>query len=114
MKNKSVSARSGVLAGGNWIIDQVKLIDVYPQPEQLANIRSQAQGTGGAPFNVLVNLARLGAPFPLFGAGLVGADSLGQEILELCCKLKIDTKYLRTTEEASTSYTDVMTEAAQG
>jgi hypothetical protein len=41
MKNKPVHTRSGVLAGGNWIIDQVKLIDVFPQPEQLANIRSQ-------------------------------------------------------------------------
>ena len=39
MKLKLASNRSGVLAGGNWIIDQVKLIDVYPQREQLANIR---------------------------------------------------------------------------
>src|SRR5919108_384147 len=65
MKSKPASSRSGLLAGGNWIIDQVKLIDVYPQPEQLANIRNQAQGTGGAPYNVLVDLARLGVEFPL-------------------------------------------------
>src|SRR2546426_8366868 len=55
-KAKSSSGRRGVLAGGNWIIDQVKLIDVYPQREQLANILSQSQGTGGAPYNVLINL----------------------------------------------------------
>src|SRR5712671_992139 len=84
MKNNPASARYGLLAGGNWIIDQVKLLDVYPQPEQLANIRSQAQGSGGAPYNVLVNLARLGIPFPLFAAGLVGRDALGQLILEDC------------------------------
>ena len=30
--------RRGILAGGNWIIDQVKIIDVYPGHEQLANI----------------------------------------------------------------------------
>ena len=53
-KTLSASSRSGVLAGGNWIIDQVKIVDVYPQPEQLANIRSEAQGTGGAAFNVLI------------------------------------------------------------
>src|SRR5213596_956765 len=76
MKSKPVSAGSGVLAGGNWIIDQVKLIDVYPQPEQLANIGSQAQGTGGAPYNVLIDLAKLGVSFPLFAAGLVGKDAL--------------------------------------
>src|SRR3989442_10823526 len=110
MKSKPVHSRSGILAGGNWIIDQVKLIDVYPQPEQLANIRSQAQGTGGAPYNVLVDLARMGVPFPLFAAGLVGRDALGQHILEDCRKHKIDARFLRTTSHAPTSYTDVMTE----
>ncbi len=114
MKKTNASSRKGLLAGGNWIIDQVKLIDVYPQPEQLANIRSEVQGTGGAPYNVLVNLARLGAPFPLFGAGLVGTDPLGAQILEHCRKLKIDAKFLMATGEAPTSYTDVMTEVAQG
>ena len=66
MKNKHANDRRGLLAGGNWIIDQVKMIDVYPQPEQLANIRGQSQGTGGAAYNVLVDLAQSGTPFPLF------------------------------------------------
>jgi sugar/nucleoside kinase (ribokinase family) len=111
---KNAAQRKGLLAGGNWIIDQVKMIDVYPQPEQLANIRDQAQGTGGAPYNVLVDLAKLGAPFPLFGAGLVGKDPLGESILENCRTLGIDTRHLRATPEASTSYTDVMTELGHG
>lgn len=115
MKTTSAaSARRGLLAGGNWIIDQVKIIDVYPQPEQLANIRSQSQGTGGAPYNVLIDLARAGAPFPLFGAGLVGDDALGQQILADCKAHKIDTHHLSTTNKAPTSYTDVMTEAGHG
>jgi sugar/nucleoside kinase (ribokinase family) len=102
------------MVGGNWIIDQVKLIDVYPQPEQLGNIRGQSQGTGGAPFNVSIDLARSGAPFPLFGAGLVGDDALGKLILAECKRYKIDTHYLNTTNKAPTSYTDVMTEQGHG
>lgn len=113
-KNIKASSRTGVLAGGNWIIDQVKLIDVYPQPEQLANIRGQTEGTGGAPYNVVINLARLGAPFPLFAAGLVGKDILGDRILEDCRKHKIDTRFLLQSPEAPTSYTDVMTEQGNG
>src|SRR5216117_3163034 len=98
MKATNSSARRGLLGGGNWIIDQVKLIDVYPQREQLANIRSQTrQGTGGAPYNVLVDLARLGADFPLIGAGLVGKDALGELILQDCRQRKIDIRYLRAT-----------------
>ena len=114
MKSRSNSSRNGLLGGGNWIIDQVKMIDVYPQLEQLANIRGQSQGTGGAPYNVLVNLAKLGADFPLYGAGLVGKDALGDLILADCSRHKIDTKYLRSTSAAATSYTDVMTEQANG
>jgi sugar/nucleoside kinase (ribokinase family) len=114
MKKQTVASRNGILAGGNWIIDQVKMIDVYPQREQLANIRSQSEGTGGAPFNVLVDLAKLKAPFPLAAAGLVGKDSLGEDILEICRRHKIDTKYLKLTPEAPTSYTDVMTELGNG
>jgi len=114
MKTSSAPARKGLLAGGNWIIDQVKLVDVYPDPEKLATISDQKQGTGGAPYNVLMDLAKLGAPFPLAAAGLVGRDPLGQEILEDCKQHKIDTRNLLTTNAAATSYTDVMTEANGG
>ena len=115
MKGKSSSNRRGLLAGGNWIIDQVKLIDVYPQREQLANIRAQAaQGTGGAPYNILINLAKLGAQFPLTAAGFVGKDLLGEQILADCKRHKIDTKWLRAIATADTSYTDVMTEQKGG
>jgi sugar/nucleoside kinase (ribokinase family) len=114
MKSKGTSSRRGFLAGGNWIIDQVKLVDVFPQREQLANIRSQYQGTGGAPYNVLIDLAKLGSGLPLYAAGLVGKDALGEVILDDCRRHKIDVKNLRATSDAATSYTDVMTEIGNG
>jgi len=114
MKKSSNEGRNGLLAGGNWIIDQVKLIDVYPPPEQLSNIRGQSQGTGGAPYNVLIDLAKSGVPFPLFAAGLVGQDALGEQILADCRRHKIDARCLNTTPKAPTSYTDVMTELGHG
>lgn len=114
MKAKSKVTRKGVIAGGNWIIDQVKVIDRFPVRESLANIRSQHQGTGGAPYNVLLDLAKLGTDLPLTAAGLVGKDALGDSILADCKKHKIDTKFLKNTAAAPTSYTDVMTEERDG
>jgi sugar/nucleoside kinase (ribokinase family) len=114
MKKSAATSRSGLLAAGNWIMDQVKLIDVYPQREHLANIRSQYRGSGGAPYNVAVNLARLQAPFPLIAAGLVGNDDFGRAILEDCRRHGIDVRHLHSTPLAPTSYTDVMTENAGG
>ena len=109
-----LNERSGMLAGGNWIIDQVKIIDVYPKHEQLANIFDQSQGTGGSPYNVLLDLAKMGAGFPLEGAGLVGRDSLGEYIMEDCRTHGIDTKFVAVSPGTSTSYTDVMTERDGG
>lgn len=114
MSKKPASVRRGILAGGNWIIDLVKIVDVFPQREQLANILRQSEGAGGAPYNVLLDLAILGAPFPLFAAGSVGKDALGQRILEDCARHKIDVRHLRAIAEAPTSSTDVMTEAKGG
>jgi sugar/nucleoside kinase (ribokinase family) len=114
MKKSALTSRSGLLAAGNWIIDQVKIIDVYPQRDQLANIRSQSRGGGGSPYNVSINLARLQAPFPLSAAGFVGNDDLGRLILEDCRRHDIDIRHLRPTPMAPTSYTDVMTEEAAG
>lgn len=114
MKNKSATARRGLLAGGNWILDQVKVINAFPQPEKLVAIQSVHQCTGGGPHNVLLTLAKAGAPFPLHAAGLLGKDATGEVILEECRKHKVDTKLLATTLKAATSFTDVMSEAAGG
>ena len=101
--------RNGILAGGNWIVDAVKIIDVWPQQDTLANIFSTAKGSGGSPFNILMDMSLLGAKFPLSGSGLVGDDDNGRWILDLCTKHGIDCAHLKKTADAPTSFTDVMT-----
>jgi sugar/nucleoside kinase (ribokinase family) len=101
--------RSGILAGGNWIVDKLKLINTYPQQDALANILSESIGNGGSPFNILINLANLGAKFPLAGVGLIGADADGEWISAQCAQNRISSAQLRIHPTAHTSYTDVMT-----
>ncbi len=109
-----MSARAGILAGGNWITDQVKVIDSWPPQDALATILEQSSGNGGAPYNVLKDLAKLGVTFPLAGIGLVGDDENGRAILADCAAYRIDTAQLRIVPGAATSYTDVMTEQGTG
>lgn len=104
--------RRGVIAGGNWIVDHVKLVDRWPAEEALAHVVAEAWGNGGAPYNVLKDLARLGADFPLEAIGLVGEDGDGRRIREDCRAHGIDVTQLRSTDAAPTSYTDVMTVTA--
>jgi sugar/nucleoside kinase (ribokinase family) len=116
MTNPSIRpiSRRGILAGGNWIIDHVKIIDGWPVQDALASILRQSSSNGGAPYNVLRDLAGLGATFPLEAVGLVGDDENGRAILADCKAHRIDTRQLRTTPAAATSYTDVMTVEGTG
>ncbi len=106
--------RSGVLAGGNWIVDHVKILDGWPPQDALANILSESWGNGGSPYNILKDLSKLGASFPLAGIGLVGNDADGERILADCQKHGIDSSRLRFTSLAPTSYSDVMTDVTTG
>jgi sugar/nucleoside kinase (ribokinase family) len=109
-----MNERSGILAGGNWIVDKLKFVDTWPQQDALANILSESAGNGGGPFNVLVDLAKLGAPFPLAGVGLIGADADGEWISAECARHGIHSSQLQTHPTAHTSYTDVMTVKSNG
>jgi sugar/nucleoside kinase (ribokinase family) len=100
--------RTGILAAGNWIRDHVKTVDAWPPQDGLADILGQETGNGGGPYNVLKDLARLGAGFPLSAIGLVGDDADGRAILDDCRALGIDARRLLASPDTSTSYTDVM------
>jgi len=100
--------RNGIAAAGNWILDITKIIDVYPKQDTLANISAQSSNNGGAPYNVLKDLAKLKAPFPLYGIGLVGNDETGKQIKKDCEDHSIDAGQICYSSLAGTSYTDVM------
>lgn len=106
--------RNGIAGGGNWIVDRVKTVDTLPRRGMLANIRAQQLSPGGAPANVLADLARLGANFPLAGLGVVGDDADGRYLLATYRTLGVDVTHLATTNQAPTSYTDVMNEESTG
>jgi Sugar kinases, ribokinase family len=105
---------AGLIGAGNWIVDTTKMIDVYPSQDTLANISSEEKNNGGGAFNLLVNLAKLGAPFPLHGLGLIGNDAEGDWIVGQCSQLGISTALLARHDSAPTSYTDVMTVRSTG
>ena len=73
--------KKGIAAAGNWIVDWVKTIDAYPAEERLANVIAVTRGGGGGAHNVLVDLARMKAPFPLYGIGFVGNDDDGRFLM---------------------------------
>lgn len=95
-------------------MDHLKIVDAWPAQDGLATILSETSGNGGSPYNILKDLACLGARFSLEGVGLVGDDPTGESILADCRAHRVDTAQMHRTKAAATSYTDVMTVQASG
>ena len=106
--------RKGIYAAGNFIIDEIKVIDEFPREESLANILEIKTNNGGAPYNLLKDLSYLHAPFPLYAAGLVGNDEKGHFIIEDLQSCGVNTESMQHSSEAPTSFTDVVTVASTG
>lgn len=101
--------RRGVLAGGNFIVDTVKIIDKWPEQDTLCSVLSHTRSNGGGPYNISKNLSKLDPDLPLEACGLVGEDLDGGWVREDCAHAGIDTRQLRSHETSSTSVTDAMT-----
>lgn len=106
--------RKGIVCGGNLLMDYIKMVDVWPAEGMLANIDSLEKNPGGAVYNVLVDLAKMEVGIPLHAVGLMGDDPIGDEILDLLAKNKINIDFVFKAPGAKTSYTDVITVKSSG
>jgi sugar/nucleoside kinase (ribokinase family) len=102
--------RRGIAAAGNWIIDHIYICDRWPREETLANILEEGRGTGGAPYNCLVDVARFGTPpggepIPMEAIGLTGDDADGAFIRRNMETLGVETSALTSTRAAPTPHT---------
>jgi sugar/nucleoside kinase (ribokinase family) len=106
--------RRGVLCAGTAVVDLSKVIDHYPPLDHIAIIEEFSVSTGGPGLNLAVDLARLGAPFPVAFAGVVGEDAHGDHVVETCRVVGIDTSGIVRMPGADTSFTDAMVERRGG
>lgn len=105
---------TGIASAGNWIVDQVKTVNCLPGRGMLATIESEALAIGGAPANVLADLAKMGTGLALSGFGVVGEDAAGRMIIDAMAALGVDVGGIAVSGEAPTSYTDVMNHRGTG
>ena len=106
--------RKGIFVAGQWVVDQVKMVDHWPEPATLACIANTATGNGGYAYNLLMDLARLDPEIRLWGAGVVGDDPLGERVLRDCSQWNIHHGQIKVRDSAPTAFTDVMTEQESG
>ncbi len=117
MKTTDASGKTtlpALMAAGTFVVDYHKVLEHYPAERSGARVKRELVSHGGAPLNVLVNLAKLGVDFPLHAAAKVGRDLDGKFILECCESHGIDASQITAVEGASTGYTDVYTVQSTG
>ncbi len=102
--------RHGVACGGSVVVDLVKAVGQLPEPNRMAVIDEVATATGGPAMNMAVDLRMLGADYPLWVTGAVGADANGAFVRDECRRHHIDDRGLRTVDGVATAFTDVMVE----
>ncbi|MDR1303684.1 MAG: carbohydrate kinase family protein [Verrucomicrobiales bacterium] len=110
----TTAARSGIITGGHWMVDRIKVIDRYPAEESLAVILSETRANGGGAFNVAKDLALMRSGLTVSGVGLLGDDEDGRWALAECARHGIGTARLRLLPDAPTSRTDVFTVSGTG
>jgi len=101
--------RTGITCAGNFIIDHVKVVDLWPDEGMLSIILEEKRANGGCAYNVLKDLALLKTHLPLYGVGMISNDSDGKYILDDLKKLNINSQMIKCTDGVLTSYTDVIT-----
>lgn len=100
--------QKGIAVAGNLIVDHIKYIESYPEPQTLTTITEAARSTGGLCCNCVLALAKLDPTLPVKALGLVGRDEAGDYILSrFAAHPCVDTS--RILRHGNTSYTDVMT-----
>ena len=109
-----MTARRGIICGGCWTLDRIKMINQWPQQETLALITETDRQGGGSAHNLGIDIRKLDSSIPVAAIGMVGKDSDGDFLCDTADKHGINIDQLHRTDKAETSYTDVMADETTG
>lgn len=101
-------ARNGIICAGNWIVDIIHDIPVWPDKSDLVQITAQTIGVGGGAANVTFDLAAIEVDYPVVPMGLVGQDLYGDTVVQACRAAGLQVDYLRCVDGTKTAHTHVM------
>ncbi len=106
--------RSGIWCVGNILVDNIKVISDWPAQETLVYVEKTQLSPGGGAVNVALDLARLGAGFPIHLGGKIGKDYFGNYLKGYFKDYLICTQSIVSEDKLETAWTDVMTEKHTG
>ena len=100
----------GIAIVGNLLVDHVKMIDSYPAPGMLTNIRSVSQAVGGCACNTGAALAKIDPEMNVVVICKLGNDADGDYIKGILSGLGVNIDGVITVDDKPTSFSDVMSD----
>lgn len=100
---------AGIAVAGSLVADVIKMISYYPQKGMLSDISSVTYGIGGCVANTAVGIKKLDPSIEVKSIGLTGKDDMGAFLRQKIGEYGIDVSLIQETDQAMTSFSDVMT-----
>ena len=100
--------RTGILLAGTILVDNIKIIDHYPEIGTLSNISAVSQSVGGCVPNTAINIAKIDPKLQLYVAGRIGDDQDGRVVYWQLNNHYINMDELSVSPTAATSFSDAM------
>ena len=94
--------RRGVVTGGTWCVDRIKLIEFWPPEDAVMEIAAVETRGGGSACNLGVDVRKLDPTLPVERIDLVGDDDDGRFLMAEADVHGIDRSQSRATAEAPT------------
>lgn len=99
--------RDGIAVAGTITVDEIKIVNSYPEESELTTINSIQRSIGGLVNNCSIGLAKIDDKLPIEIIGLVGNDEKGEYIKKCLNEYQnIDTTQLKAV--GNTAFTDVI------
>ncbi len=101
--------RFGIITGGTWCADHNKLVENWPNEEELVKIISEEIRGGGSACNLAIDIKRLDPELPVSTIGLLGDDADGQLLLQQAQSEGLECSELTVAAGQRTTFTDAFT-----
>jgi sugar/nucleoside kinase (ribokinase family) len=107
-------ARSGVITGGTWCADHNKIVEFWPDEDQVVEIISEDINGGGSGCNLAIDLKKLDPKIGVETVGIIGDDEDGRVLIAEADAYNIERSRLQVVEGVRTNYTDAYTSHRSG
>ena len=107
------NGKRGITIAGNLLVDNLSIIDGYPERGRLCNVLSTDKAVGGCAANTTIDLAVMDKNLPVSALGCIGDDENGRFIITNLSVKGIDTSGIKVLKDEPTSFCSVMSDGKE-